>query len=234
MTKESKYNIADEISYNNGQIIFKEGSPGKWIFVILSGSVEISKQFQEQKTIIEILKPGEIFGELGFIGRIKRTATAKAVGMTTLGIIDQNFLEKEYNKLSWQLRSIIEILSLRFEAILYKLNETGNRTIPKKQVVLTLSYKDRDTFLRSYIANIDNGGLFIKSEKPLAKNFEFLLKLQLPGISDPLQIKSKVILQRNPEDCKSNHPPGMGIEFKNMSIQDRKFLDDFVMHGSNP
>ena len=231
MTEESRYNIADEISYDDGQIIFKEGSPGKWIFVILSGLVEISKQFQEQKTIIEILKPGEIFGELGFIGRVKRTATAKAIGKTTLGIIDRNFLEKEYNKLSWQLRSIIEILTIRFETILYKLHETGNRTIPKKQILLTLSYKDRDTFLRSYITNIDNGGLFIKSEKPLEKNFEFLLKLQLPGIPDSLQIKCKVILQRNPEDCKSNHPPGMGIEFKNMSIQDRKLLDDFVMIG---
>ncbi len=87
------HNLAIEETYQDGQIVFKEGSSGDWIYMIVSGSVEISKQVGDETKIIEVLGPGEVFGELVFIGGFKRTATAKAVGMTTVGIIDRDFLE---------------------------------------------------------------------------------------------------------------------------------------------
>ncbi|MBW2358476.1 MAG: cyclic nucleotide-binding domain-containing protein [Deltaproteobacteria bacterium] len=64
MERKIQYNIANEETYQDGQIIFKEGSPGDWVYVILSGSVEISKDIRGQKDIIEKLQPGDVFGEL--------------------------------------------------------------------------------------------------------------------------------------------------------------------------
>lgn len=95
MERKIQYNIANEETYKDGQIIFKEDSPGDWIYVILPGSVEISKDVRGQKDIIEKLQPGDVFGELGFIGGIKRIATVRAVGETTIGVIDREPLEKE-------------------------------------------------------------------------------------------------------------------------------------------
>ena len=89
MKGKVQYNIAEEENYQDGQIIFKEDSSGDWIYVVLSGAVEISKNLQGQKYIISVLQTGEVFGELGFIGVTKRTATARAIGNTTLGIIDR-------------------------------------------------------------------------------------------------------------------------------------------------
>ena len=35
--------LSSEENFKNGQIIFKEGSSGDWVYLILSGSVEISR-----------------------------------------------------------------------------------------------------------------------------------------------------------------------------------------------
>ena len=37
------FNIASEETYQDGQVIIKEGTTGDWVYVVLSGSVEISK-----------------------------------------------------------------------------------------------------------------------------------------------------------------------------------------------
>ena len=72
------FNIVSEETYGDDQIIFKEGSSGDWVYVILSGSVEVSKTIGGKKFIMGLLRPDEVFGELAFFGRIKRTATARA------------------------------------------------------------------------------------------------------------------------------------------------------------
>jgi len=112
------YPLASKETYENGQIIFKEGSYGDWIYVVLSGSIEISKTTRERKTTIAVLDPGEVFGELGYLGAIKRTATAQAIGKTSLGILDRTFMDKEFNQLSGYFRSIVVALVKRFRNLI--------------------------------------------------------------------------------------------------------------------
>ena len=94
------YKIAAEDSYDDGQIIFEEGGLGRRLYVIQCGEVEISKKISGRKMVVEVLQPGEFFGELGFISKSTLTTTARAIGSTTLGIIDQDVLDKEFNTLS--------------------------------------------------------------------------------------------------------------------------------------
>ena len=112
------YNIAYEETYKNGQVIFKEGSSGDWVYVVLSGNVEISKAVNEKRLIVERLKSGEIFGELAFLGSIRRTATARAVGDTTVGIIDREFLDQEFNKIHSDFREILVAVVDRFKKMI--------------------------------------------------------------------------------------------------------------------
>ncbi len=218
------YNLAGEETYEDGQTIIKEGSPGDWVYVILSGSVEISKTVRGKKCVIEVLQTDEVFGELGFIGGMKRTATACAVGETTLGIIDREFLEKEYNQLSGQFRRILETVTRRFQIILERLYEQGGRSEPRVPKVMSITYKEREAFINAYTANASNGGLFIKTEKPLKIGFQFILKLQLPGVPNPLQIKSEVRWTRSPEKAQPGQPTGMGVQFLEISENDTRVL----------
>lgn len=109
------FQTAIEENYTDGQIIFEEGSSGDWIYVIESGVVEISKIMGGEKVVLVVLEPGEVIGELGFITKTPRTATATAVGDTTVGIIDPIFFEQEFNKLSAGFQAVLTSLATRLK-----------------------------------------------------------------------------------------------------------------------
>lgn len=99
--------LAAKETYEDGQVILEEGSAANWMYVVLSGTVEISKKVGEKKVVLQMLQKDEVFGELVFLGDTERTATARAVGKTTVGVIEHEFLTAELNKLSPQFRFIL-------------------------------------------------------------------------------------------------------------------------------
>ena len=109
------FQTAIEEKYRDGDIIFEEGSSGDWIYVVESGAVEISKIMHGEKEVLLELGPGEIIGELGFITKMPRTATARAVGDTTVGIIDPISFELEFNGLSPDFQAVLISLATRLK-----------------------------------------------------------------------------------------------------------------------
>lgn len=72
--------IAAECSFAAGHRIFNEGDPGDGVYVIQSGTVQISALVQgEQPRVLSQLGPGEIFGEMAVIEQCARSATATAL-----------------------------------------------------------------------------------------------------------------------------------------------------------
>jgi CRP-like cAMP-binding protein len=112
------YNIASEQKYEDGEIIFEEGKSGDWVCVVLEGAVEVSKTVSGGKFILGKLGRGEIFGELALLGAVKRTATVRAIGETTIGIVDREFLDKELNKMSSDLRNMVVSAAQRFKKVI--------------------------------------------------------------------------------------------------------------------
>ena len=112
------YNVASEQKYDDGEIIFEEGKSGDWVCVVLEGSVEVSKTVRGGKFVLGKLGRGEIFGELALLGAVRRTATDRAIGETTVGIIDREFLDKELNKMSSDLRGIVVSTAQRFKKVI--------------------------------------------------------------------------------------------------------------------
>jgi CRP-like cAMP-binding protein len=108
--------IASYENYSDGQMIFKEGDSGDWIYAIESGAVELSKMVGDKKVVIEILRrEGDVFGEMAFIASISRTATARAIGQTTVGVIDRTYLDEEFNRLSGSFQAILKALVVRLK-----------------------------------------------------------------------------------------------------------------------
>jgi CRP-like cAMP-binding protein len=66
------------------EIIFRQGDPGRHLYLILNGSVEIYKTIGTTRQLINRLGTGEIFGELGLLTNAPRCATAVALETTRL------------------------------------------------------------------------------------------------------------------------------------------------------
>jgi len=109
------FQVAAYEKYSDGQVIFKEGSHGDWMYIVEDGAVEIVRMVNDKKILITTFRDGEIFGEMAYIARVERSTTAIAVGDTTVGIIDRDFFDKEFSKLSGNFQLILKTLALRLK-----------------------------------------------------------------------------------------------------------------------
>ena len=230
------FNIASEETYQDGQIIIKEGSSGDWVYIIRSGSVEISKTIGGKKFVIEILQPGEVFGELGFLGGVKRTATARAVGETAVGILDREFLDQEFNKLYSDFRAILTAVVERFKKMIDRSSGFSSREQTRILETYSLKYKDKKSFVDAYSGDLSGGGIFIKTGNPLERGEQFSLKLQLPGIPNSVETKCEVVWTRKKHEETDTAPAGMGVRFIEMTRKNHQTLTQFLKNvlGTSP
>nr|HID58067.1 TIGR02266 family protein [Desulfobacterales bacterium] len=222
------YNIASEESYQDGQVIFREGDAGDWTYVVLKGSVEISRNVRGRKVVIDVLKEGDVFGELAFIAKIKRTATARAIGDVVLGVLDREHLDNEFNKLSGDFRNILTSIVLRLKKTTDLACNFLRRSVSRVDRTVSISFRDRGSFIKAYSQNLSTEGVFIKTKSPLDPGEEFPLKLNLPGLKEPITVKCKVIWTRRETEEPKQKPVGMGVKFCEMSRKEYQVLKSYL------
>jgi type IV pilus assembly protein PilZ len=80
-------------------------------------------------------------------------------------------------------------------------------------IELKVEYKRLNSFFADYTRNISRDGMFIKTQKPLGIGTEFVFKLQVPQLDQPLELHGRVQWTVKPEQATSEQEPGMGIGF---------------------
>jgi len=65
--------------FRAGAVIFEEGDPGRALFVVVEGAVEITRATAQGPYVLNTLGPGDAFGELALIDDFPRSATARVV-----------------------------------------------------------------------------------------------------------------------------------------------------------
>lgn len=218
------YHSATEKTFQRDQIIFKEGSYGDSVYIIKAGSVEISKMIKGQKFVLEVLRSGDIFGSIGYKGMTERASTARAIGKTVLSHIDQDFINREMKKLSPDFKSILTALSERNKKLIDTTFELSSRTDPRTQKRLAVTYKDNGSMVTAYTINISPGGLLIQTEKPLDQGKKFYIELRLPGLLEPMNIRSEVAWV----ECGARGSYLMGAKFLKMNEKDNEILKQYA------
>ena len=76
----------DYKSYAPGEAIFEEGQDGDYMYIIIEGQVQINSN----GSILDILSPGHIFGEMALIDDGPRSASARAYSECKVVPVDQD------------------------------------------------------------------------------------------------------------------------------------------------
>ncbi len=215
--------IVEEQTFEDGQVIWGEGSFGDSIYVLVSGAVMLSKMIRGESVAIDVLRPEEIFGEIGYITKSSQTLTAQAIGSTTLGIVDRDFLDQEYNRIP----EIFKIILKNFLLRLGKASENANfdRKSPRVPRGLSLIFRSREHLIKAFTTNVSAGGLFIKTPAPLVKGECFSIELRLPEDPEPLKIECEVAWSRIGTYDPVREPVGMGVKFIEISSTDQQRLE---------
>lgn len=75
---QSRMDTLTEKTYQQGEIIFRQGDAADRLYVINKGEVEVIQDEGETETILARLGPGEYFGEMAILSNAPRNATIRA------------------------------------------------------------------------------------------------------------------------------------------------------------
>jgi CRP-like cAMP-binding protein len=112
-------------SFRKGELIVTEGTPGDALYLILTGSVVVSKG----ERVLATLRPGEFFGEMSIVEPAARCATVSAVDTAFLYRLPafalQNLLEDDPVALNSVLVTVVRVLSERLRRTNEMLSSVG-------------------------------------------------------------------------------------------------------------
>ena len=107
---------------------------------------------------------------------------------------------------------------------------SGNnrRNEGRTPIELKVEYKRVNTFFADYTKNISRGGTFIGTTRPLEVGTEFIFALTVPGMTEPLRLRGRVIWTNPVHNSSPANPPGMGIEFQYKNDAERREKEQSV------
>jgi CRP/FNR family transcriptional regulator, cyclic AMP receptor protein len=112
-------------SYADGDVIITEGIMSNNAYVVLKGSVRITKKIDKKVVSVGTLKEGDVFGEMGLISQSVRSANISAIGDVTVGVIDKETFEGVMDNLPEDLKPIIISLVERLKITTQLLTRIG-------------------------------------------------------------------------------------------------------------
>jgi uncharacterized protein (TIGR02266 family) len=92
-------------------------------------------------------------------------------------------------------------------------------------VTVRIDYATVDEMFSEFTRDINEGGLFIETEKPHRPGTEVSMQFHLPGSQEVLQTIGRVVRVSNGG---VGMPAGMGIEFDELTPDDRIKIDHIV------
>lgn len=102
--------------FTPGTVLFEEGQPGDYMYVVQHGEIEIRRQVGETERVLAVLPPGEFFGEMAILNGRPRSATAVVRTPARLLVIEGKTFEAMLRARPEIALRIIKSLATRLES----------------------------------------------------------------------------------------------------------------------
>ncbi|MEZ4333881.1 MAG: TIGR02266 family protein [Myxococcota bacterium] len=99
------------------------------------------------------------------------------------------------------------------------------RRATRSPLTVRIDYATVDEIFSEFTRDINEGGLFIETEKPHAPGTEVSMQFHLPGSDEIVETVGRVVRVSRGG---AGMPPGMGIEFDELKPVDRRKIDRIV------
>jgi len=127
----------DIINFKKGEDIIEEGTLGDCAYIIEEGSVEVSKLSPHgEKQVLGVLEKSEIFGEMGLIDGLPRSATATALENCVMSVCSRETFNNLADHNPESLLPIFKVLVRRLrstlalvEALQKNIGDNGNGSV---------------------------------------------------------------------------------------------------------
>ena len=104
-------------------------------------------------------------------------------------------------------------------------SDAERRRTGRSGVTVRIDYATVDEMFSEFTRDINEGGLFIETEKPHQAGTEVSMQFRLPGSGEVLHTIGRVVRVSSGD---VDSPPGMGIEFDELTDDDRAVIDQIV------
>lgn len=125
--------------FADGETIVSEGVVSNNAYIIMEGKVNVTKKVEKKTVLINTLKMGEVFGEMGLISQALRSASVVAVGNVTIGVIERADFEKVVGQLPADVQAIVRALVDRLRFTSEQLSRIGLELEKTRSVISSFS-----------------------------------------------------------------------------------------------
>lgn len=97
LTRKQRYDLVRRFTAHDvtaGTHVIREGEPGRGLYVLLSGEVDVWKRDADQKVLLATLKPGAVFGEISLVHEDTTTATVTAGTQSTVLFLGRELFQR--------------------------------------------------------------------------------------------------------------------------------------------
>jgi CRP-like cAMP-binding protein len=104
-------------TYNDGELIVRQGEVGKCMYVIQEGQAEILLERDDTEILLRVAEKGEIIGEMALFEQEVRSASVRARGPVRVLTLDKkNFFRRLHEDPTLAFR-VVEIMSKRIREL---------------------------------------------------------------------------------------------------------------------
>lgn len=140
----------EELFIPVGGIVFAEGESGDRFYMVISGKIELWKNFGEaDRRILGEHSPGSMFGEMALVDSLSRSATARAVQPTRLFFLTKEQFERIVGKHPSVAMTVMRSLSY----IIRNSNESFVADLNQRNIELEEAYKKLEEAQKRELVN---------------------------------------------------------------------------------